>query len=233
MGMLFEQISGTTEHYFNKPVTMDTSIKASYDSRALGTGYLITVEAADPHVIQFVDRGVFTYGADYERVYSAMYSKVQYGLQGDSGKNMKKFSQKSSRQRYIDVPSDAKSPCVDMYDRIPCAKTEDKLQFYDAPGNTFSVTGGMPEQGEVGEFVAVTFCLSGNKLLKIIKWNLYWAAGRRQPSVDVRFKEPNQEDVVKYRGYLDADARWKGKGADYLADTATKTAKNYRVDSLF
>ena len=228
MGILFQQMTGVTEVYSSAPASLQTSIKASFNSNVIGTGILITFESPDPHLIQFVDRGIFEI-KDNKRVDSPNYSMIRYGLSGDTGKNTKKFSQKGSRIRYVDTTSTATSPRANEEPRIPCVITGEKLEFFDAPGNTFAVAGGSAEPGEVGEFVAVTFCLSGSETVKIVKWTLKWESGKKGYSTDVRFKEPNQDDVTKYRGYLQADGRWTGKGTQYMADVTTASAQSVRV----
>ena len=95
MGILFQQMTGVTEVYSSAPASLQTSIKASFNSNVIGTGILITFESPDPHLIQFVDRGIFEI-KDNKRVDSPNYSMIRYGLSGDTGKNTRNSARRAA-----------------------------------------------------------------------------------------------------------------------------------------
>ena len=229
MPYLFTAVSGKTECYAQAPVRFSTNIDCKLDATPIGTGYLVEVRADNPHVIQFVDRSVLKETSEGRKPDESL-SGVRYTLSHDSGSEKRGFSVKGARMRSLDLPSDAKSPYVDEYPRIPCKKDGPHLQFFDAPGSTLALlTGGLREPEHVGEFLAVTFCLSGKTVVKIIKWTLYYK-GRAVQCV-VRFKEPNLADIKKYQERLNGDKRFAGKASDYMTapEGAVEKAKS-KVD---
>jgi hypothetical protein len=59
--MMTFSVTGRTKQFGSSPATVQAFIQANFNATPIGdgTGILITVEANEPHVIQFVDRSLW------------------------------------------------------------------------------------------------------------------------------------------------------------------------------